>query len=108
MDWENKNIIPINKPMIDALKNILDCLKDIPWNGPKEFNAIFIDRKGFMKQGYLPNPPPPVYSFAVHASANIRMIRSVPELSSLPSCVEKIEFRLYRRIGDTLEYREFI
>jgi hypothetical protein len=99
------NIIPINKPMIDALNRMLDLLDKNQWKGPESFNAILVDRKNFMRMLQIKNPAPP--------SIRIPVLAKLPKLSILlgttvptESVYEEVEFYFYRRIGETIEYRE--
>lgn len=97
------NIIPINRGVIEALTKLLGALKDVPWKGPKSFNAILIDRKDFMKTMAVPNPPPPVIEIAVRSRMEFRMVAGPIELAQN----DRVRFDFWRRIGDTLEYREY-
>lgn len=96
------NIIPINRGLVTAMRRLLDALKDMPWQGPKTFNAILIDRKDFMKMMSLPNPPPPVVDIAVRERLDIIISSQALDAAS----INRVRFDFYRRIGDTLEYRE--
>lgn len=102
MTHEQSKIIPINRSLVRALDELLKVLVNQPWNGPKKFNAVYIDRKGFMKMDEVPNPPPPVTYFAILPIFSTH-IEAGPRNSV--EC-HRIAFHFYRRIGDTIEYRE--
>lgn len=101
---DDKNIIPINRASIRALTELLSVLGKQAWNGPNKFNAIFVDNKRFMRQEYLPNPPPFRWDFVETPKMSIA---TSPAATVPDSCtLKRVSFEFYRRIGDTLEYRE--
>jgi len=99
---EKCRVIPINIAMIRSLKALLKALKDRPWDGPTVFNAILIDRKDFMKMVKIPNPPNPIYRVPVMPKMDI--VITSEDLSK--PAVHIVKFMFYRKVGDTLEYRE--
>lgn len=103
MDEQDNKVIPINIHLINAMKGVLKELRELPWKRPKQFNAIFVDRKGFMKMDKVPNPPPPIWQYAILPRLNLTVERD--PYAYAPAC-ERASFYFYRRIGDSLEYRE--
>lgn len=102
---EDSKIIPINKKLIDSMLKLLSNLKKDWESAPKEFNAIFIDRKGFMKMDKIPFPPRPIICFAVPPKFEFRA-SNIAQVSTAPT-TERNEFHFYRIIGETAEYREY-
>lgn len=100
------NIIPINKALIQTLTDILKSLGN-SWQGPSQYNAIMVDRKGFVQSFKVPNPPPPIWQVPIRPSIFKSFITFGEEVSSVPQIIEFAEFQMYRRCSeDTIEYRE--
>jgi hypothetical protein len=101
------NVIPINRAMVDTLKRLIAAVGDRVWVGPSHFNAIMVDRKGFVQSFKVPNPPPPLWVVSVMPSI-FQSTRSYmfTDLSAETVRCECAEFTFYRQVGDVLEYRE--
>jgi len=102
MSDENK-IIPINRAFIRSLERVLKDFKEC-CTGDETYNAIFIDNKGFIKQGTVKGVQP-VVEFAVRLPIEYTFTVGEAQIPSHPIC-SKVPFYFYRQIGETLEYRE--
>lgn len=93
-------IIPINRAFIRSLEDILKTC-GLRCHAPEKYNAIFIDRKGFIKQDTV-NKFQTHIRFAV--PPRMGFASSAPD--SMSVTIEECVFMFYRQIGSTLEYRE--
>lgn len=96
------DIIPINRSIIRTLEKILETIGDCRQK-PKDVDAIFIDNKSFMRVEKVGFPAPKYFRFASYPKSPICTYETATD--SIVK-INYTEFFLYRKIGNTYEYRE--